>query len=420
MMTKPVIVTRAIKGAPLTRTELDNNFSNLDNASINIAGDSGTISGSLNDTFTIAGGSKIVTEVVNNQLVIGLTTNLDGGNSAVTTTGIEDGGTATGSDPSGEDYKGDTGPQGPTGTRGDTGPTGAQGPTGATGADSTVPGPTGPTGTFSGTTSEEIVIANGNAHGGAGYAGMLTLTNTTNGATNTNKFIRLNSTGNLEVINSSYTSNILTITDNGQTQLGQGGLKFSDGTTMSTAPSASGPLYMYLETGAAYNRDGWIWSGDRQDQVFSYSYINGNFNGLVWMPGFTNIPNAVVPPDGNTNNGDPDFGSNSYQAAFYLPAGKYNFNIQGTATNGIGDVNLNYADTWHNFNSVLYTNQSNGQTLTYIPILRNSQNVNINGTNHAWINYNMIRTVKAGWWSLSGDWPNYKIGKITVLITQLN
>ena len=73
-MTKPVIVTRAIKGAPLTRTELDNNFSNLDNASINIAGDTGTINGSLNDTFTIAGGSKISTEVINNQLVIDLTT----------------------------------------------------------------------------------------------------------------------------------------------------------------------------------------------------------------------------------------------------------------------------------------------------------------------------------------------------------
>jgi len=132
-MTKPVIVTRAIKGAPLTRTELDNNFSNLDNASINIAGDSGTIQGSLNDTFTIAGGTKIVTNVVNNQLVIGLTTNLDGGNAATTTTGIEDGGTATGSDPSGEDYRGDTGPAGPTGATGSQGPTGPAGATGDTG-----------------------------------------------------------------------------------------------------------------------------------------------------------------------------------------------------------------------------------------------------------------------------------------------
>jgi hypothetical protein len=131
-MTKPVIVTRASKGAPLTRTELDNNFSNLDNASISIAGDSGTISGSLNDTFTIAGGSKIITEVVGNQLVIGLTTNLDGGNSAVTTTGIEDGGTATGSDPSGEDYRG---PAGPKGDKGDAGEAGASTLTGLTDTD---------------------------------------------------------------------------------------------------------------------------------------------------------------------------------------------------------------------------------------------------------------------------------------------
>jgi len=144
-MTKPVIVTRATKGAPLTRTELDNNFSNLDNASISIAGDSGTIQGSLNDTFTIAGGSKIVTNVVNNQLVIGLTTNLDGGNAATTTTGIEDGGTATGSDPSGEDYRGDTGPAGPTGATGSPGATGPAGATGSTGATGS-PGATGATG----------------------------------------------------------------------------------------------------------------------------------------------------------------------------------------------------------------------------------------------------------------------------------
>jgi hypothetical protein len=53
-MTKPVIVTRAVKGAPLTRTELDSNFSNIDNATIGVS--DGTTSGTLdlNDTLNFA------------------------------------------------------------------------------------------------------------------------------------------------------------------------------------------------------------------------------------------------------------------------------------------------------------------------------------------------------------------------------
>jgi hypothetical protein len=135
------------------------------------------------------------------------------------------------------------------------------------------------------------------------------------------------------------------------------------------------------------------------------------------MPGFTNISNAVVPPSDNTNSGAQDFGSNSYQAAFYLPAGKYNFNIQGIARNHSGNIDLKYANTWHNFNSGLYTNESNGQTLNYINIFRSSQSI----SGYYEINYNIIRTVKAGWWSLGSQWNNGNpTGKFTMIITQLS
>lgn len=51
--------------------------------------------------------------------------------------------------------------------------------------------------------------------GGIGYFDGIKLTNTTAGATNPNKSIRLNNTGNLEIINSAYTANIFTLTDAG-------------------------------------------------------------------------------------------------------------------------------------------------------------------------------------------------------------
>ena len=59
-MTKPVIVTRAGKGSALTFVEGDANFTNLQNATITVAGDSGTSQTlDLNDTLTIAGGTGL-------------------------------------------------------------------------------------------------------------------------------------------------------------------------------------------------------------------------------------------------------------------------------------------------------------------------------------------------------------------------
>jgi len=71
-MTKPVIVTRAIKGAPLTRTELDNNFTNINDAVIIVTGDTGSITNSLNESFQISGGVATTSKVVDEALIIDL------------------------------------------------------------------------------------------------------------------------------------------------------------------------------------------------------------------------------------------------------------------------------------------------------------------------------------------------------------
>ena len=60
-----------------------------------------------------------------------------------------------------------------------------------------------------------ININANNGYGGAGYAGMITLRNTTAGATANTKYVRMNSTGQLEIINSGYTSQLLTLSDAG-------------------------------------------------------------------------------------------------------------------------------------------------------------------------------------------------------------
>ena len=71
-MAKPVIVTRATLGRPLTRTELDANFTNINNATVSVTGDTGTITNDLNDSFQISGGVATTSQVVGDALIIDL------------------------------------------------------------------------------------------------------------------------------------------------------------------------------------------------------------------------------------------------------------------------------------------------------------------------------------------------------------
>jgi hypothetical protein len=78
-MAKPTIVTRAGKGSALSFVEGDANFTNLQNATISVAGDSGsTQSLDLNDTITISGGTGLSSAMTTDTVTI----NLD--NTAVT------------------------------------------------------------------------------------------------------------------------------------------------------------------------------------------------------------------------------------------------------------------------------------------------------------------------------------------------
>lgn len=65
------------------------------------------------------------------------------------------------------------------------------------------------------TTNVSIQVSAANTKGGTGYADFLQFTNISGGATNPNKYIRLNSTGTIEIINSAYTTNIFELSDVG-------------------------------------------------------------------------------------------------------------------------------------------------------------------------------------------------------------
>ena len=65
------------------------------------------------------------------------------------------------------------------------------------------------------TDNAAIHILAANTKGGTGYADVLKLTNLSGGVSNPNKWIRINNTGNLEVVNSAYNMASAVLTDAG-------------------------------------------------------------------------------------------------------------------------------------------------------------------------------------------------------------
>lgn len=71
-MTKPVIVTRLGKGSELTFQEGDDNFTNLRDATVTVAGDTGSVTNELNGTMTISGGTGLTTSASGSTLTVNL------------------------------------------------------------------------------------------------------------------------------------------------------------------------------------------------------------------------------------------------------------------------------------------------------------------------------------------------------------
>jgi len=68
-------------------------------------------------------------------------------------------------------------------------------------------------------TNGTLTITGQNTRGGSAYHDFLYVSNTSASVLNPNKYFRLNDTGNLEIINSNYGTNIFTLTDSGSLQL---------------------------------------------------------------------------------------------------------------------------------------------------------------------------------------------------------
>jgi len=119
------------------------------------------------------------------------------------------------------------------------------------------------------TTGSALQITSKDTVGGTGYADFLRVTNTTSGATNPNKSLRLNSTGGLEIINSAYSATLLQLQDNGDTTLsGNLTVNGSYGITIPNRPACR-----------VYGVNSYAWSSTISGVAIDYnqgSYYNNN------------------------------------------------------------------------------------------------------------------------------------------------
>jgi hypothetical protein len=160
----------------------------------------------------------------------------------------------------------------------------------------TLPGTVDITYTPDTATGSAITINAANTQGGTGYADFLKVTNTSGDATNPNKTFRLNSTGDLEIINSAYDANLFSLTN-------AGGLSVPGPISVGGKQAVNGPAFRaYVATGQA------ITSGSQQKVTFGTENFdtNNNFASSRFTPtieGYYQF-NATVRIDGTSSTGE--------------------------------------------------------------------------------------------------------------------
>ncbi len=176
---------------------------------------------------------------------------------------------------------GATGATGPTGATGATGPQGAKGDKGDTGE--TGPAPTAPFTIALNTTTDTdpLTIQSKNGHGGAGFSGILTVENTTTGATNTKKYLRMTSSGAIEFVNNAYSQTIFSLSDEGNLSIsGQFNGSTMGDTGWTTVSSFSNG---FSGTNVAYRR------------INNVVYLRGRVTGGTANASAFNLPSGFRP-----------------------------------------------------------------------------------------------------------------------------
>jgi len=136
-------------------------------------------------------------------------------------------------------------------------------------------------GTITGASAVAMQIAGYANKGGTGYHDFLSVTNGYGSATNASKWFRLNSTGNLEIINSAYTAIIFSLTDAGAVTFG--------GTTFPTTNGTNG----YVLTSNGTGGSSWTAVAGGGSMTYPGAGI-ANSTGSAWGTSYTTTGSGTI------------------------------------------------------------------------------------------------------------------------------
>ena len=302
--------------------------------------------------------------------------------------------------PTGASVTGPTGSSltGPTGTGGATGPTGANAAnslTGATLASNVLASSLTSVGTQTTLAVTTTNIGNGinltytppsgsgaalfatgkDTQGGTGYFDFLKITNTTSGATNPNKSFRLSSSGYIEIINSAYSSLLLSLSDGGN-------LSILGAYQVNGKQAVNGPAFAYgQDPGASVQT---ITSGSQQKVTFTLKeFDTGNcFASSKFTPnleGYYQLNSTVRFDGGGTGTGE-------VMITIWKNGSEYHrgWNSSGTELASSGWFSMSVS-------TVAYANGSTDYFEVYIQQTSGSNRSVTRGANISWFNGCMIR-----------------------------
>ena len=222
-------------------------------------------------------------------------------------------------------------------------------------------------------TGSAISLSGKDTQGGVGYFDFLKATNTTSGATNPNKTLRLNSTGAIEIINSAYSATIFSLTNTG-------GLSVPGPVSISGKQAVNGPAFSAYAAAVLQT----ITSGSQQKVLFQTEEFdtNSNYASSRFTPtveGYYQL-NAQVRFDGASGTGE-------YMIILYKNGSEYKrgWNGQGTqiATNfwAMTVSSVAYANGTGDYFEI-YVQQTSGSSLNITAVA---------ATAITWFNGCMIR-----------------------------
>ena len=191
-------------------------------------------------------------------------------------------------------------------------------------------------------TSVGLIISGSNTKGGTGYLDFLQITNTSASISNPNKFFRLNTAGDIELLRSDYNATILALTNGGILYVGGGN---------TAATSNNDPTTNYLSFGSNntviyddgnthihnrnLNQSMWINTNGGQINLISQSPVNGGVSGSGIAIGSATLTGYVTINNGKSLTTSANYGYLTTAGAGTYGGGSQNVSISLYATNRI-------------------------------------------------------------------------------------